>query len=109
MKLIILTLFFVKVIAAGIFWLIPLLSGALIVIFDKERGMGTLVPCDKGMAAWIYGDRYRTISGICGERKLQGRRGYTLIANMINYLAELFGDDKEHCEREYWHEVPANA
>ncbi len=93
--------FCIRILLTSIFFFVPLVLGAFLMLFNKTVGMGVLVPCDKAMAALIYGKRYRTISGICGEKKLNGRAGYTLIANFINYLAELFGDEPLHCEREY--------
>ena len=88
--------FIVRVISAASFWSAPLLTGVLFLVINKRVGFNILLVTDRALATWIFGTRDRTISGVSGERAYDGRKGYKLIAGLIDWLAVLFGDAPDH-------------
>ena len=97
--------FNVRILTTALFWTIPLLYGLLYLPFDRSISIGILLAVDRGVATWIFHTRDRTISGICGGRAKGNRKGYVLMAKMIDRLAELCGDEPDHCYRAYCYEA----
>lgn len=57
---------------------------------------------DVGICSLVYGTHRRTISGVTGQKMLHSNRKYWKVQGaIIDFLARLVGDDKDHCVRAY--------
>jgi len=105
MKHLIALWFFARVIVGGLLFSTVLLFGAFIYYcVNKTGGLGILKACDDLIASIFFFTLSRTLSGIAGEGKHKKKLGYKFIADIIDWLAVLFGDADEHCLRAYFWE-----
>lgn len=75
------------------------LIAGVMALLGSKAGFNIMYSLDVLAASLIHGTRYRTISGISGERALLRQRRYVYQAKFIDRLAQLFGDKPNHCAR----------
>lgn len=105
MKYLIALWFFVRVVFIGVLLSPLFLLAFIMLIFSRTAFLGVLKSTDDIIASVMFLTWERTLSGIAGEGQAKKAVGYTLVANIIDWLAILVGDDLRHCRRAYLWEL----
>lgn len=77
---------------------------AFFALFGNTYALNQWYTVDVLAATLIHGTRERTISGITGQY-MDSKKRYYYQAKVIDWLAELFGDEPNHCHRAYLWEL----